>query len=76
MASESEFIGWSALLTRLLANEHLSADAAGSAISEILRGDATPSQLTAFIVALKAKGETAEELEGRSEEHTSELQSH
>ena len=64
MASESDFIGWSALLTRLLDNEDLGAEVAGSAISEILRGDATPSQLTAFIVALKAKGETAEELEG------------
>ena len=64
MATESEFIGWPALLTQLLDGSDLGADVAGSAISEILRGDATPSQLTAFIVALKSKGETAEELEG------------
>lgn len=64
MAPEAEFIGWPALLSQLLDNVDLSPETAGSAISEILRGDATPSQLTAFIVALKAKGETTGELEG------------
>ena len=64
MAPDADFIGWPALLSQLLDNVDLSAETAGSAISEILRGDATPSQLTAFIVALKAKGETSGELEG------------
>lgn len=64
MGTTADFIGWPALLTRLLEREDLEPSVAGSAISEILRGDATPSQMTAFVVALKAKGETAAELEG------------
>lgn len=64
MANDPSFIGWPGLLTRLLAGDDLGADVAGSAITEILRGDATPSQMTAFVVAMRAKGETAGELEG------------
>lgn len=64
MASEQEFRGWPAVLGRLLDGHDLSSDEASAAISEILRGDATASQMTAFIVAMKAKGETSEELEG------------
>ena len=58
------FIGWPGLLARLLAGDDVGAVVAGSAITEILRGDATPSQMTAFVVAMRAKGETAGELEG------------
>lgn len=58
------FIGWPGLLARLLAGDDVGAAVAGSAITEILRGDATPSQMTAFVVAMRAKGETAGELEG------------
>lgn len=59
-----DFEGWPALLTRLLAGRDLAPTEAEAAITEILRGDATPSQMTAFIVALRAKGETGAELEG------------
>lgn len=58
------FPGWPSILNTLLARTDLHAELAESAISEILNGDATPSQLTAFIVALRAKGETADELMG------------
>ena len=64
MANDSSFMGWPGLLARLLAGDDVGADVAGSAITEILRGDATPSQMTAFVVAMRAKGETAAELEG------------
>jgi len=64
MANDSSFMGWPGLLARLLAGDDVGADVAGSAITEILRGDATPSQMTAFVVAMRAKGETAGELEG------------
>lgn len=52
------------MLSTLLERRELAAEVAESAITEILNGDATPSQMTAFIVALRAKGETAGELAG------------
>jgi anthranilate phosphoribosyltransferase len=64
MAHEDSFIGWPDLLTRLLQGNDIGSAMAESAITEILRGDTTPSQMTAFVVAMRAKGETAEELEG------------
>ncbi len=56
--------GWPALLTRLLEREDLPAADAYEAMSTILSGAATSAQLIAFVVALRAKGETAEELSG------------
>ena len=64
MSAPEEFIGWPALLSQLLERRDLTMQQAESAITQILNGDATPSQMTAFIVALRGKGETAEELEG------------
>lgn len=67
MASDAgapAFPGWPSVLSTLIARRDLGADLAEAAISEILNGDATPSQLTAYIVALRAKGETADELMG------------
>ncbi len=56
--------GWPALLTLLLDRHHLTSDQARAAMATILSGDATPAQLIAFIVALRAKGESAAELSG------------
>ena len=64
MAHDESFMGWPEVLSRLLDGRDLTPDEAASAISVILRGEATASQMTAFIVAIKAKGETAGELEG------------
>ena len=64
MTTPEQFIGWPTLLAQLLERKDLSSAQAEAAITQILTGDATPSQMTAFIVALRAKGETAAELEG------------
>ncbi len=56
--------GWPALLTQLLERHDLPAASAREAMSTILSGDATPAQLIGFVVALRAKGETGEELAG------------
>ncbi|MEO7397705.1 MAG: anthranilate phosphoribosyltransferase [Ilumatobacteraceae bacterium] len=56
--------GWPALLTQLLDGQDLSAADAREAMSTILAGAATPAQLIGFVVALRAKGETGEELSG------------
>jgi anthranilate phosphoribosyltransferase len=55
---------WPPLLTRLLAGEDLTADEAVGAMAAIMDGEATPAQIAAFVVALRAKGETSEEIEG------------
>ena len=56
--------GWPALLTELIDKRDLSAAQARAAMSTILSGAATPAQLIGFVVALRAKGETPEELSG------------
>ncbi len=56
--------GWPALLNHLLDRNHLTAEQANAAMSTILAGDATPAQLIAFVIALRAKGESADELAG------------
>lgn len=56
--------GWPGLLTELLAGRELSADQARDAMAMILSGQATAAQLIGFVVALRAKGETADEISG------------
>jgi len=64
MGSIDDHGGWAALLTQLLDRNHLTAAQARSAMMTILAGDATPAQLIGFVVALRAKGESVEELAG------------
>jgi hypothetical protein len=56
--------GWPALLTRLLDGHDLDVAEARDAMRTILAGEATAAQLIGFVVALRAKGETPEELSG------------
>ena len=56
--------GWSVVLGRLAAGEHLSSAESAAALREILDGAASPSQMAAFIFGLRCKGETSEELTG------------
>jgi anthranilate phosphoribosyltransferase len=55
---------WSGLLTALMRGDSLAADDTAWAMDEIMAGDATPAQLAAFAVLLRAKGETPDELAG------------
>ena len=64
MTTLADFGGWPALIGRLVAGGDLSAPEAEAGLAEILSGDATPAQIAAFVVALRAKGETADELAG------------
>ena len=56
--------GWPALLTELVEHRDLTASQARAAMTTILAGDATPAQLIGFVVALRSKGETPEEVSG------------
>ncbi len=55
---------WPEVLTTLVAGEDLAAEQSAWAMSEVLAGEATPSQISGFAVALRAKGETIEEVTG------------
>lgn len=54
-------------LARLLEGEDLSREEAREVTDEVMRGEATPAQIGGFLVALRIKGETAEEIAGCAE---------
>ncbi|HEX9236728.1 MAG TPA: anthranilate phosphoribosyltransferase, partial [Actinomycetota bacterium] len=58
---------WPSLLGTLLAGQGLERYEAAEAMRRVMSGEATPAQVAAFVVALRAKGETAEEVAGLAE---------
>ena len=59
--------GWPQLLSALLRRDDLSTEDTAWAMGEIMSGSATPAQIAAFAVALRAKGETPAEIAGLAE---------
>ena len=55
---------WAELLAGLVQGRDQPSEATAWAMEQILSGQATPAQLAAFVVALRAKGETVGELAG------------
>ncbi|WP_029137040.1 anthranilate phosphoribosyltransferase [Nakamurella lactea] len=55
---------WPEVLSRLLDGVDLTADTTAWVMDRVMSGEATPAQIAAFAVALRAKGETAAEVEG------------
>ena len=55
---------WPDLLAALLRREDLTTEQAGWAMAEVMSGEASPVQLAGFLVGLRAKGESVEELRG------------
>ncbi len=51
-------------LRALMAGQDLSTEQAAAAASEIMGGEATPAQIAGFLVALRIKGETPDEITG------------
>src|SRR3954447_20477720 len=51
-------------LGKLVAGENLSRQEAQGAMRALVEGEATPSQIAAFAIALRMKGETPEEIAG------------
>ena len=60
----AEQFSWPDVLTSLLGGEDLSVAESTWAMGQVMTGDATPSQLAGFLVALRAKGETVDEIVG------------
>ncbi|MFJ5638352.1 anthranilate phosphoribosyltransferase [Streptomyces sp. NPDC093223] len=55
---------WPEVLNALLYGQDQSADATAWAMDQIMRGQATDAQIAGFVVALRAKGETVDEING------------
>lgn len=55
---------WPYILNQLLAGENMSRDESSWAMREIMNGNATEAQMGAFMMALRSKAETVQELAG------------
>ncbi|RPI23016.1 MAG: anthranilate phosphoribosyltransferase, partial [Actinobacteria bacterium] len=55
---------WPDVLHALVRGDDINRDLAKAAMAEIMGGRATEAQIAGFVVALRAKGETAEEMTG------------
>ena len=55
---------WSHAITKLISGTDLTEEEASAAMGEIMEGAATPAQIAGFVVALRAKGESDDEVAG------------
>jgi anthranilate phosphoribosyltransferase len=62
--SDADASTWPEVLSTLIARRDLTPGQASWTMRQVLSGEATPSQIAGFAVALRAKGETVEEVEG------------
>jgi anthranilate phosphoribosyltransferase len=60
----SELYTWPEIFTTLLDRRDLSVSQSTWAMRQVMNGEATPSQLAAFLVGLRAKGESVDEVVG------------
>jgi anthranilate phosphoribosyltransferase len=59
-----DLYSWPEILTALLERRDLSVSESTWAMRRVMSGEATPSQLAGFLIALRAKGETVDEIVG------------
>ena len=57
-------LSWPLIIDSLLSGRDLSISEATWSMDQVMTGDVTPAQLGAFLVALRAKGETVDEIVG------------
>ena len=64
MADTGGAFSWAQTITTLLEGRDLTEQQASAAMTEIMEGVATPAQIAGFVVALRSKGETTDEVAG------------
>lgn len=64
MDSMTTTFSWPAILSQLLERQDLSLEQATEAMQQVMAGEVTDAQLAAFLVALRAKRETVDEIVG------------
>lgn len=64
MDSMTPTFSWPAILSQLLERQDLSIEQATAAMQQVMAGEVTDAQLAAFLVALRAKRETVDEIVG------------
>jgi anthranilate phosphoribosyltransferase len=64
LASSAAVHSWPEVISALLRRADLPADATAWAMNEIMSGEATSAQVAAFVIGLRAKGETVDEIIG------------
>src|SRR4029453_18670741 len=55
---------WPELLLRLSRRQNLGTDEAAEAMRQIMAGETSPAMIGAFLLALRTKGETVDEVDG------------
>jgi anthranilate phosphoribosyltransferase len=60
----TEPFSWARAISALLAGDDLDEEQSAAAMIDIMDGVATPAQIAGFVIALRAKGETVDELVG------------
>ena len=58
---------WPSLLTELIAGRDLDRATTAWAMDRIMAGEATPSQVAGFLIGLRSKGESVDEMRGLAE---------
>lgn len=59
---------WPAILTTLLTGQDLDVESTRWAMDQIMEGEATPSQIAGFLMALRAKGESVAEMQALADQ--------
>ena len=67
-ATSEQVVHWPEVLSAILAGEDLDRVESASIMHQIFSGQATEAQIAAFLIALKSKGETPEEVLGMVEQ--------
>ena len=65
--SQDDALTWPTIYTDLIAGRDLEQAAVEWAMAQIMDGAATPAQIAGFLVGLRAKGESVEEMQGLAE---------